>query len=149
MSESPLSLCLPFCLFLFASREVKRSVNRQARKRARVTPRRHLTLPLGEEVLLPLFKAVLRREIYRVFRSVDASLRIKALNINGAGKQPENYSRFTGKRDEKLVRRPDLAPDLTRIARRLSSGNYHRLFSVLASRGERRVSKKTRDTSRP
>ena len=44
---------------LSVSRAVKRTVNGQARKRARGSPRRHLTLPLGEEVLLPLFKASL------------------------------------------------------------------------------------------
>lgn len=65
---------------LSVSRAVKRTVNGQARKRARGSPRRHLTLPLGEEVLLPLFKASLPSshlyaglEIYRVFRSADAS----------------------------------------------------------------------------
>lgn len=61
-------------LSLSVSRAAKRTVNGQARKRARGSPRRHLTLPLGGEVLLPLFKASPPRlEIYRVFRSADAS----------------------------------------------------------------------------
>lgn len=50
------ALSLSFSLSA-VSRAVKRTVNGQARKRARGSPRRHLTLPLGEEVLLPLFKA--------------------------------------------------------------------------------------------
>lgn len=80
--STALSLSL-LCSALSVSRAVKRTVNGQARKRARGSPRRHLTLPLGEEVLLPLFKASLPSslsppsyaglEIYRVFRSADAS----------------------------------------------------------------------------
>lgn len=50
------ALSLSFSLSA-VSRAVKRTVNGQARKRARGSPRRHLTLPLREEVLLPLFKA--------------------------------------------------------------------------------------------
>lgn len=44
----------------------KRPVNGQARKRARGSPRRHLTLPLGGEVLLPLFKPTSARDLSRV-----------------------------------------------------------------------------------
>lgn len=56
LSLSLSALSLSFSLSA-VSRAVKRTVNGQARKRARGSPRRHLTLPLGEEVLLPLFKA--------------------------------------------------------------------------------------------
>lgn len=86
----PLSLYLSLSL----SRAVKRTVNGQARKRARGSPRRHLTLPLGEEVLLPLFEASPTTGS-RFIACLDRPTprQIKALNITGAGKRPENYSR--------------------------------------------------------
>lgn len=80
------------CSALSVSRAVKRTVNGQARKRARGSPRRHLTLPLGEEVLLPLFKASLPSFLSpppmpgsRFIACLDRPTprQIKALNITG------------------------------------------------------------------
>lgn len=80
------------CLLSLVSRAFSRDVNRRARKRARGSPRGHLTLPLGEEVLLPLFKA---SSAMRFIACLDRPTpsQIKALNINGADKRPENCCR--------------------------------------------------------